>query len=269
MDLLGAMETERLPVERKKPLQFSLHCYYSFFSFNTQYPNSPNRGAWINSILIHSNPTANWKKPSHLASYHHQPTNPPITTLKNSIHHSFPSTTMQITKNQTHPRKSGHSHHQYLQHHNKLPYEAHKEWGKKRRRRRERENTSPENQWKGKRERERERERENRNQPPKPNGKRKEKRGEKKNRETKPRPSVKKKKVMMSGLGRTQKIKEQSKKKSQVCWERREPLESQVGSHGFDNTQNMGPISWVKLRKCHYNSNFITLFFFFLFFTNS
>ena len=155
MDLLGAMETERLPMERKKPLQFSLHCYYSFFSFNTQYPNSPNRGAWINSILIHSNPAPNWKKPSHLASYHHQPTNPPIITLKNSIHHSFPSTTMQITKNQTHPHKSSHSHHQYLQHHNKLPYEAHKEQGKNRRKRRERENPSPENQWKGKRERER------------------------------------------------------------------------------------------------------------------
>ena len=170
---------------------------------------------------------------------------------------------MQITKNQTHPRKSGHSHHQYLQHHNKLPYEAHKERGKKEEEEeRERE---PKPRKLVKRE---ERERENRNQTPKPNGKRKEKRGEKKNKETKPRPSVKKKKVMMSGLGRTQKIKEQSKKKSQVWWERREPLESQVDSQGFDNTQNMGPISWVKLRKCHYNSNFITLFFlfFFLFF---
>ena len=36
VDWLGAVETEQLPACGKKPLQFSLHCYYSFF------PSTPN-----------------------------------------------------------------------------------------------------------------------------------------------------------------------------------------------------------------------------------
>ena len=60
--------------------------------------------------------------------------------------------------------------------------------------------------------------------------------------------------------------KSKNKAKKKKSSNEREESYCGVGWHGFDNSQNIGPVSWVKLRKCHCNSISITqkhLFFFF------
>ena len=111
--------------------------------------------------------------------------------------------------------------------------------------------------------------------PRNPIRKRKEKRGKKK----KKRPAWKGKKRESKKNGRRWNGEKERKKKETklwwVAWEEEEQRKSKnkaknksgnereescwgVGWHGFDNTQNVGSINWVKLRKCHLISISIT-----------
>ena len=53
-------------------------------------------------------------------------------------------------------------------------------------------------------------------------------------------------------------IKSKNKKKKEEVWYDERGESGKSSGHRFDNTQNVGPISWVKLQKCHHNSIFIT-----------
>ena len=112
------------------------------------------------------------------------------------------------------------------------------------------EKPSPETQWKGKK---REKNNNNRNQTEKPNMNKKKKRRERWSYD-----------VWLGKKEEQRKSKNKAKKKKSS--NEREESYCGVGWHGFDNSQNIGPVSWVKLRKCHCNSISITqkhLFFFF------